>query len=70
MCPQWLLSKDLTRESDDRRETSYNSGLKEEVGNTIDEFDKCRHFSVSRLQNGNFYCSQCQHELKLTENTP
>jgi len=67
LCPQWLLTKDLTRKQDDHRETSYNSGLKEEVGKTIDQHDKCRHYSISRLQNGNFYCNQCQHELKLTE---
>lgn len=64
LCPQWTKQKDFTRESKNNN-TSNNSGLEEEVGNSIDQFDKCSHFAISRLANGNFYCNQCQKELKL-----
>lgn len=61
---QWAVKEDFTRKHRDSL-TSHDPRFEEEVGKTIDEFDKCRHFSISRLANGNFYCHQCQTELKL-----
>lgn len=62
---RWAVKEDFTREP--RNDTSHNSGLKEEVGDSIDQFDKCPHFAISRLANGHFYCHRCQIELELTQ---
>lgn len=64
--PQWVVKEDLTRKLGSNK--TFTSGLEEEVAKTIDNHDLCKHFSVSRLANGNFYCHQCQQELKLILN--
>lgn len=66
LCPQWVHEKNLSRKSNDFRGAGYSPRFEEEVGKTIDDFDICSHTSVSRLTNGNFYCYQCQKELKLS----
>ncbi len=64
LCPQWVVKKDFTRKHDDFRGTSFNSGIKKEMGNSL---DKCDHISVSRLGNGNFFCHNCEEELQLIQ---
>jgi len=62
LCPQWILTKDLTRESNGNA-NDYRSQT--EVGKTIDKFDNCPHTTIARLGNGDFYCHRCQRNLKL-----
>lgn len=64
LCPQWVQSKDLTRESRNYIQSNY-SRLEEEVGKII---AMCKHLGITRLENGNFYCHQCEKELKLLPN--
>ena len=59
-----MVKEEIVREQSDT--DAHLSRLEEETGTKmIDQFDKCPHFTVSRLANGHFYCHRCQIELKL-----
>lgn len=61
---RWAVKESFTGKHGDS--LSYNDPrFEEEVGETLDKFDICKHHSISRLGNGNFYCYRCQTELKL-----
>ncbi len=62
--PQWVHQKNFSRKSND--DPTHYSRFKEKVGKkmTLPGID-CKHITVTRNQNGNFYCFQCDQELKL-----
>lgn len=67
LCPRWMVKEEIIREQSNT--DAELSRFEEETGTKmIDQFDKCPHFSISRLANGNFYCHSCQLELKLVLN--
>lgn len=61
---QWAVKESFTGKHRDSF-TDNDPRFEEEVGETLDKFDICKHHSISRLGNGHFYCQQCQNELTL-----